>query len=115
MYLPELFRLQPVELFGKEEIKKAFFRQLEHEFQKAGMNVTFEKCEYAELLQKIKQLLSELPADSVQRLLYVVDIPENLIRKKEQLSSEQEPGQYLADLIIRRVLLKIYLRYGTKK
>jgi hypothetical protein len=45
----------------------------------------------------------------------VVDIPENLIRKKEQLSSEQEPGKYLADLVIRRVLLKIYLRYGTKK
>jgi len=109
--LPEKWQeliLKTEQFRSKEEVMQLLFAQLEKDFSRSGLALTFNEQEpiekWAECLAVI---VSSTDATTLQQLFYFVDLPESII---VAITGADNHPQLLSESILRRELVKIYFK-----
>lgn len=106
-------------LFEEEEFAKKVLVQIQKEFLKVGIQLEFSANDlstYGHFTKKLAQeihLLFESSSQRFQQLLYVSDLPENLV--KNILREAKDPALQLGYVLALRIAQKIFFREQYKK
>lgn len=97
------------EQFGtREEVLRLLFKQLQTDFNRAGLQLPFGETLYAaSWALPLSELLSRSPNQTLRSLIYLVDLSES--RTAEILTSP-EPFLRLSEAILHRELVKVYFQ-----
>ncbi|GIV30256.1 MAG: hypothetical protein KatS3mg028_1322 [Bacteroidia bacterium] len=112
--LPQEYYLQV------DEVWKAFVEQLQKDASMCGINLDtgiFSPDSLQENIQKINDWLKNTASlasgyEKIQSWLYRVDVPEQLIKSK--LNQNDDYYHVVAELIVKRTLQKVVIRYLHK-
>lgn len=99
---------QLFQLREKDELIALVHAQLCSDFQRAGCPVAFSDALSPRLwAEELTSVLRQQPSHVVQQLLYVIDLPEKLVRI---LQPSENYLEQLAEAIIYRELVKVYYK-----
>lgn len=91
------------EALSLPDFRELTLQQLQKDFDRAQVDVQFGPVD---LLFQIEAAIQNLPQIQLQQLLYLIDVPEI----DWNFQSEQSYHQKLAEVILHREALKVYLR-----
>lgn len=99
---------QLFQLRAKDELIALVHAQLASDFQRAGCPLPFDATLSPRLWnEQLTPLLQQQPAHILQQLIYLIDLPEQLVRA---MLPAENYLQQLADAIIYRELVKVYYK-----
>lgn len=114
MALPSLNELSPY--YNKKDLIDQVILQLKKDFNWADLTIVFKESSttlYQQLFNTILPIIDTLiheDYEKLTRLLYHIDIDENLIQKQLKAFPHADTHEILTDLILKRELQKIIIK-----
>lgn len=90
------------------EVLMAIRTQLNKDLERTGLLcLDLPLDDHLKWINEIGNYLMSLTSESFSKLMYIIDLPESVVR---QLSGIENETQFLAEQILKREMLKVYLR-----
>ena len=92
----------------EEEVLRMLFKQLQTDFNRAGLQLPFGETPYAAgWAQPLSELLSRAPNQTLRSLIYLVDLSES---QTAEILTSPKPFLKLSEAILYRELVKVYFQ-----